>query len=147
MVPKLSPKLKKIRDTNFITAVMETGNLAEAARRTGKPTTQHSAESIGSEKLSKLEPTMIEALVNRGITTGKIAERVEDLLESQDPQFIDKGITQSMKMGLGGGYAAEKHQSVNVNVNTTPDDVTKYESLRKKYTEELLKNLANGNNT
>ena len=143
-MPKLSPKLKKIRDTNFITAVMETGSIKEAAKRVGKIGSQgaknpeHSAESMGSQRLQSLEMSMVDALLAQGVTPKKIAERTDDLLESQDPQFIDKGITQSMKMGLGGGYAAEKTINTNLNINSNPAEIDKFKKLREEYEKKVL---------
>ena len=59
---------------------------------------------------------MVEALLARGVNPDKIAGHIKDLLDSQDPMWIDKGIDKSLKVGIGGGYAAEKHQNLNVNV-------------------------------
>lgn len=149
-MPKLSPKLKKIRDTNFITALVETGNLAVAAKRVGKIGSQgatdieNSAASMGSQRLKNLNLSLLDAYINKGITPEKLANTNFELLEDEKPEVRLKALDTGIKVGVGGGYAAEKHESINLNVNTTPDDVTKYEGLRKKYTEELLKTLAHG---
>ena len=109
-MPRLLEKTKKIRHKRFLTALEKTGSPAKAAMETlkigsrGAKNMNNSASAAGSQMLERINDTMVDALGRNGVTTDKIAERTNDLLDSQDPQYIDKGISQAMKMGLGGGY-------------------------------------------
>ena len=109
-MPKLLEKTKRIRHRRFLNALEKTGSPSRAAMEVlnigsrGSKNKDNSARAAGSQMLSRINDTMVDALGRNGVTTDKIAERTNDLLESQDPMFIDKGISQAMKMGLGGGY-------------------------------------------
>ena len=126
-MPKLLEKTKRIRHKRFLTALERTGSPAQAALETlnigsrGAKNIENSASAAGSQMLARIKETMVDALERNGVTTDKIAKKTDDLLESQDPIYIDKGITQAMKMGLGGGYSPEKSVSMNVNIEATEE--------------------------
>ena len=99
-MPKLSVQTKKIRDLKFLNALKETkGNAKEAAIIVGKIGSQgatdldNSAKSSGSQRLSNLNPTMLDALAENGVTPDKIAKKIDRLLDKDDYQAIDKVIT------------------------------------------------------
>jgi len=125
-MPKLTEKTKRIRQKRFLTAFAKTGSPRKAAYEVlnigskGGKDLDASASAAGTQMLNRIGGTLVDALERRGVNADKIAERVDDLLDSQDPQYIDKGITQSAKMGVGGGYAPEKSINVNVEVEANP---------------------------
>ncbi len=147
-MPKLSPKLKKIRDTNFITAVVETGNLAEAAKRVGKIGSQgatdieNSAASMGSQRLKNLNPSLLDAYINKGITPEKLADTNFELLEDEKPEVRLKALDTGIKVGVGGGYAAEKSINANININSNPAEIDKFKLLREEYEKKVLEQNA-----
>ena len=85
------------------------------------------AASIATENLSKPyiaeavkseQKNLVDALEAQGITPAKIAQKIDYLLESEDESVIDKGLSHAIKIGVGGGYAAEKHLVGNVNLDS-----------------------------
>jgi hypothetical protein len=138
-VPKLLERTKRIRHKRFLTALQKTGSNAKAALEVlnigskGGKDINAIAAAAGAQMLQRVKGTLVDALERRGVNADKIAERVDDLLDSQDPQYIDKGITQSAKMGVGGGYAPEKSINVNVEVEANPKIKELAEKLNALY--------------
>ncbi len=146
-MPKLSPKLKKIRDKRFLTALERTGSTKEAALEVlnigslGSKDIDNSARAAGSQALARIKPTLLEAYERKGITADKLADKNNLLLDSDELQYVDKGLDKAIKVGIGGGYAAEKTINTNVNINSSPEEITKFQKLREEYENKLLKEI------
>lgn len=132
-MPKLTPQLKKIKDEQFLNALQETGSAKEAAKIVGNLGSQggldieNVASVMGTKRLKQVNLSLLDALSGQGITSKKIAKKIDTLLnakvrvktymkgdlqsevEHEDTQAIDKGLTHAIKIGVGGGYTAEKH--------------------------------------
>jgi hypothetical protein len=138
----------KIRNQRFIAEyVGNGGNATQAAMVVYRPSTPNSAAVIGCEKVRELKPTILESLEEGGVTVRKVVRGINALLdappivrvhkngnetievESINYMAIDKGITQAMKIGLGGGYASTKcsHQSEQSTVQEMLDFVDQSE--------------------
>ncbi len=143
-MPKLLPQTERIRAKRFIKALEKTGSPMKAAMEVldigskGAKDLNNSASSAGSQMLRRIKPTMLEALENQGVTPEKIAKKIDSNLDNGDPNIVDKAIDKSLKVGVGGGYAAEKHQSLNVNINSTPAELDKFKKLREEYEKKVL---------
>lgn len=121
-MPRLSPQTKLLRDQEFLTAYQETGSLKEAAKKVSKIGSQgakdpeRSAEAAGSQRLRNIELSILEAAAENGITPTTVAKKIKELLDDKDLKNVDKGITHSLKIGVGGGYTPEAPPSVTFNV-------------------------------
>ncbi len=100
---KKLPKLSK-KQLGFVKDYVLTGNGQEAAMNNydiGGKDPENTARSIASENLTKpnvmlaveiKKETLKSALEKQGITPEKIAIKVDKLLDSEDPNAIDKGL-------------------------------------------------------
>lgn len=115
------------------------------------------------EALQEEAKTMLEAAKKLGLTPEKLIKKVNVLLdakkitkllsqggdndegtivsEEEDKQAIDKGLTHALKIGVGGGYAAEKTVGVNFNINAESKDFTKHKEIKERYEQELKEAL------
>lgn len=147
-MPKLTAQSKKLRNIRFLNALQETdGNPTEAAKLVGRIGSQGakdpeaSAHTMGTKRLKQVELTILDSLTEKGVNSDKIADKINELLEHADHKAIDKGIAHALKIGVGGGYAPEKRETVSVNINATPEEMNKYNALRDKYEAELKEQL------
>lgn len=146
----------------FIGHYIESGSARQSAIKAGF--SQQYADVITTRFPDKVRESLNDALNNKGITSEKIAEKINTLLDATTPiyknnnetgevehvgdkpdyQAVDKGITHAIKIGVGGGYAAEKKQTVNLNVDVTEDssDISK---IRQEYEEKLQAKFLKGN--
>ena len=135
-MPRLLPATKKLRQKRFLEALERTGSPGKAAMEVanigskGGKNLEASAASTGSQILSRIKLSMVEALEKKGVTADKVAGHVVDLLDSQDPMWIDKGIDKAAKFGVGGGYVADKH--VNMNINAEVEAQPEIKQLTEK---------------
>jgi hypothetical protein len=113
-MPKLLPQTQAIKDQQFLNALQETsGNATEAAKLVGKigsqkgKNSQGSAASMGSQRLKKLNVSMVQACLNKGITPDKVADKIMMLLNDPQPNIVDKALSHALKVGVGGGYKPE----------------------------------------
>lgn len=98
--PKKLPKLTKKRK-GFVEDYVATGNATEAVVRNFDVKDREVAKSVGSELLTFpnvaqaieiKQETLRSALINKGITPEKIADKINVLLDKDDPNSIDKGL-------------------------------------------------------
>ena len=139
-MPKLSPQLKKIRNMEFLEALKETGSAKKAAKLVGNLGSQggkdieNVASVMGTKRLKQVNLTLLDALLARGVNPKKIAKKIDTLLdakvriktfikggleteiEHEDSMAIDKGLNHAIKIGVGGGYAPEKHLNLNLEI-------------------------------
>lgn len=139
--------VKELKEALFTHHFIATGgNASEAMRRMSPHLAPSSAEVGGHHLARKVKPKLIEALSQAGVTPEKIAKKVNTLLDAKikvktykkgdleteiehvDHFAIDKGITQAMKMGLAGGYAAEKHVNLNLSLKDILEEIRNHES-------------------
>ena len=153
-MPKLSPQLKKIRDKQFLTALEATGSPKEAAKLVGKIGSQggknpeNVASARGSQRLKRINETMLDAALKNGVTPDKLAKKIKTLLDAkvrvktyikgdletevvhEDSQAIDKGITHALKIGVGGGYKQDMESGgMKVNILIVPSEVIERHGL------------------
>lgn len=79
-----------------------------------------------------------EALVKKGFSIDKAKEVVADILTGEKTKDENKLRAADMIFKVQGGYAPEKHESVNVNINTLDERSLE---LAKEYEEKLKKGL------
>src|SRR3990167_10497983 len=100
-----------------------TGNGSLSAKKNFDVTTDESARAVASralasanviEEVERVGRTLAAALEERGVTSDKLALKIDQLLDSDEYQAVDKGITHAAKIGVGGGYAPEKAVSLHV---------------------------------
>ena len=162
-MPKLLPQTIKIRNARIIKAVMIAKNKKELGYLTGHPgkngskDPDNSATILGTQNLALVQDSMLDAALAAGITPAKVAEKINVLLDAEkirkvmrqgetiieeseeDKMAIDKGITHSLKIGVGGGYAPEKSaRTLNVDIKIENKEL---ELLRQKYENELKTKL------
>jgi len=147
------------KQKGFVRDYVKTGIGEVAAKKNYDAKNGDTARSIASENLTK--PYIIEAVKE---LEKKMSDRIpDDLLEqrhlellnkrekkiTEDGEEIDVGpdvqaVTKSLDMAykLKGSYAAEKHQSTNLNVNIEAGN-EELDALRAKYEEELKAKYAN----
>ena len=122
-MPKYTIQNKKMRDRQFLEAIKQTGSPKEAAKIVGNIGSQggkdleNVAAVMGTKRLKQVNEPILEAMLQSGVTAKKIAEKVDELLNDENPIAIDKGVTQALKVGVGGGYSPEKHLNVNIDIN------------------------------
>jgi len=104
----------------FIDEYLKTGNARQSALKVGF--TEAYANIITQRIPVKVRKSMQEALEAKGITPERIAESIDFLLEHDNFQAVDKGITHAAKMGVGGGYVPEKHVNLNYDVELTDEE-------------------------
>lgn len=143
-IRKMANKLKKTEDdlnprwAKFIELYILTGKAKESALRAGF--SENYAAVILNRFPDKVKKSLSEALEARGITSEKVAEKIGVLLdakkkvrtytkgditeeyEEEDHAAIDKGITHAAKIGVGGGYAAEKSVNLTLTAEVMDDD-------------------------
>ena len=126
-IAELDPRWAK-----FIDRYLETGNAKQSAIIAGF--SEEYASVITTRFPDKVRESLTDALESKGITSERIAEKIEVLLEASTPIYknnnatgeiehigdkpdyiaVDKGITHAIKIGIGGGYAPEKHIVANM---------------------------------
>jgi len=129
-VVELSP-----RWANFIDRYIETGNAKQSAKDVGF--SEHYADVITSRFPQKVRKSLAQALETKGVTSQKIADKIDWLLDQDEYQAVDKGITQAAKMGVGGGYEAERVATMNVDIKGDIKDFDKMTQLREQYEAQL----------
>ena len=151
-MPKLTPQTKKIRNQEFLTALKATGSPKEAAKIVGKIGSQgsknieNSAAVMGTKRLKQVNLSILDAALKNGITPDKVAKKINNLLdakkivrqfkkgdleyeyEEDNVKALDKGIEHSLKIGVGGGYAPEKHIVGTISLNKLLDEANKPQS-------------------
>lgn len=158
MATQRQKKLAKAIVENAVAEKPKTmGELVENSGYSKNTATKQLPAVVNQKGVQDEIKTMIGALKAQGITPVKIAEKINVLLnaekkvrqiirgeltteyEEEDTNAIDKGITHSLKLGIGGGYAPEK--SLNVNVSVIDDEaITKIaDELNAKMTNEVYK--------
>lgn len=94
------PKLTK-KQRGFVEDYALDENGTKAALKNYNTTNEHTAAVIASENLTKPEivaaieihkETLKSALEKQGVTPAKIALKVDELLNNEDPNAIDKGL-------------------------------------------------------
>ncbi len=103
-MPKYSPQTKLIKDMQFVEALHETGSPKEAAKVVGSIGSQgamnpeESARVMGSKRLRNVSYYLLRSMYDTGVTDQYIAQKVLELLTSDDLRMVDKGITQFIKI-------------------------------------------------
>ena len=114
-MPKYTEQTKKIRNARFLEALKRTGSAKEAAKAVGRIGSQggkdieNSAAVMGTKRLKQVNLSMLDALTEEGVTPKAVAREIRNLMRHRNPIAKDKGVTQSLKIGVGGGYKGEEH--------------------------------------
>lgn len=145
-MPKLLAQTIKLRDVKILKASQIAKDNKELGYMTGNPgkngskNPDKSAVVLASQNLAKLNLSMLDALAEQGVTPVKIAKKIDGQLDSTRPEIIDKGIIHSLKIGVGGGYAPEKSQALNLNVGLKISD-PKLQKLNDEYNQKVFEML------
>jgi hypothetical protein len=134
----MAKKLTK-KQRGFVNDYVETGNATFAAKENYNITTEGSARAVGSENLTK--PNIQAELHRLGFDENNAKRVVAEILndETNDPHVRLKASDQIFK--VRGTYAAEKTQSLNLNIDTKyVVENSELEKLDKEY-EEKVKEL------
>ena len=143
-------KLTKKRQ-GFVKDFVLTGNATEATVRNYNVKNRDVARRVGSELLTfpdiiaeveKQELTLKVALQKQGVTPEKIALKIDELLENEDPNAVDKGLKHATSIY---GVVPEKEK---------PDGNTTYNFIFtqdvqdevKKIEQTIKSKLLKGNN-
>lgn len=103
----------------------------------------NSARAAGSQMLARINVSLLDAYERKGITAEKLADKNMALLDDEKPEVVLKALDTAIKVGVGGGYSADKH--INLNVNTNPSDMDKFSKIREEYEQKLLKEIGGTN--
>lgn len=95
--------------------------------------------SVGvQEAVKEVRRDMRSALAKAGVDENKVAKKISQLLDSEESyKAVAAGVDFALKVGVGGGYAPEKSQNLNVDVKVDSKDLDKHDSLREEYEAKL----------
>lgn len=132
----------------FLPLYIESGNAYQSAIQAGF--SHEYANVITTRFPTKVRKSLAAALEEKGIGSEVVAERIRTLLyatkpvwvkgengvnemidEGPDYQAIDKGLTHTLKIGIGGGYAPEKSLIAHVEIPASPRIIALAEKLNK----------------
>lgn len=158
LAEKLVENVLKDKPDNMGQLLESAGYAKQTAEATpGKIINQAGVQEALEERRSELEA----ALRKRGVTPALIAVKVKNLLDASSPiyknnnetgeielvgekpdyQAMDKGITQAMKMGLGGGYVKETAPPAPGTVNVTFINSPEVQKLIQNFEQSLKEQL------
>jgi hypothetical protein len=119
-------------DTNVVLA--EIGYTKHTALQ---KSSEMQAQAIVMERRKEGEESIKNACTDEGLTPRHIASRIKMLTEHDDYRAVTSGIDIALKVGVGGGYAAQKTESVALHVAGSVDDFAKHRALNDEYDARL----------
>lgn len=136
--------IEKIMDKHgSISAAMREVGYTNATAKNPKNLTESDGwkELMGEYLSDKLLAERHQELLNKRevhrIGHGEDAEY--EMSDEPDTQAVSKALDMAYK--LKGSYAAEKTLNTNININSSPDEIDKFKTLREKYEQELLSQI------
>jgi hypothetical protein len=144
---KQLPITKAAKTKRFLAALERTGSPGKAAMETldigsrGGKNLVASAAAAGTQLLNSIKPSLLEAYEKKGITPEKLADTNYELLHDEKSEVVQKALDTAIKVGVGGGYAAER--TMNLNINANADELNKHRKLAEEYEQKLLSEISN----
>lgn len=139
-----SKKLKPIKDdelnprwAKFVELYLGSGNAKQSAIEAGF--SEEYAAVITTRFPEKVRISLSRALEDKGIDSASIAEKVKWLMDQEDYQAVDKGISHAIKIRGDYSESEDKPKSTNIyNFIFTPESQAAIKEMEIKIKERLI---------